>query len=96
MPEDASQKNIGTIFHEGDTGEAALHTRQMPFMSASGYAFPVQAQESWHRAERTSEFDGVRRSIMLTYYVQDTVKTWSLRRLDRLRSFFGMHPNPRI
>jgi hypothetical protein len=96
LPDDDSQMNIGTIFHEGDSGEAALRTRQMPFMPASGYAFPVQAHESWHSAERTSEADGVRRSIMLTYYVQDTAKTWLLRRLDRLRSFFGMHPNPKI
>jgi hypothetical protein len=96
LPEDDSQRNIGTIFHEGQAGEAALRTRQMPFMPASGYAFPVQQHESWHSAERTSEADGVRRSIMLTYYVQDTAKTWLLRRMDRLRSFFGMHPNPKI
>lgn len=92
LPDDESQMNIGTIFHEGDSGEAALRTRQMPFMPASGYAFPVQERESWHSAAKTSESDGVRRSIMLTYFVQDTPKTWLLRRFDRLRSCFGVHP----
>lgn len=96
LPSDASQNGIGTIFHEGKTGEAAQRTIQMPFLPACGYAFPVQAQESWHSAATTTEADGERRSIMLTYYVQDTPVTWISRRFNRLRSFFGMHPNPRI
>lgn len=96
LPDDESQKGIGTIFHEGRDGEAALRTRQMPFMPASGYAFPVQELESWHSAAQTTQADGERLSIMLTYYVQNTPKTWLLRRTDRLRSFFGFHPNPKI
>ena len=35
-------------------------------------------------------------SILLTFIVQDTPKTWLLRRIDRMRSFLGMRPNPRI
>ncbi len=96
LPDDESQKGIGTIFHEGRDGEEALRTRQMEFLPASGYAFPVQELESWHSAAQTTQADGERRSIMLTYYVQNTPKTWLLRRTDRLRSFFGMHPNPKI
>ncbi|MFM9917709.1 MAG: hypothetical protein ACKVOX_18055 [Rhizobacter sp.] len=96
LPEDSSQKHLGTVFHEGSSGEAALRTRKMPFLPACGYAFPVQQLESWHSAETTTEADGERRSIMLTYYVQNTPKTWFMRRLDRLRSFFGVHPNPKI
>jgi len=96
LPCDASQNGIGTLFHEGKTGEAAQRTTQMPFLPACGYAFPVQAQESWHSAATTTEADGERRSIMLTYYVQDTAATWISRRFNRVRSFFGMHPNPRI
>jgi hypothetical protein len=34
-------------------------------------------------------------SIMLTHNVQDTPKTWLLWRIGRMRSFCGMHPNPR-
>ncbi len=96
LPGDDSQNGIGTIFHEGMTGEAATRTKQMPFLPACGYAFPVQAQESWHSAATTTEADGERRSIMLTYYVQDTAATWFMRRFNRLRSFFGWHPNPRV
>ncbi|MDL2337112.1 MAG: hypothetical protein QFE16_04645 [Pseudomonadota bacterium] len=96
LPEDDSQKHLGTVFHDGPSGEAALRTRKMPFLPACGYAFPVQQQESWHSAETTTEADGERRSIMLTYYVQNTPKTWFMRRWDRLRSFFGVHPNPKI
>ena len=96
LPADDSQRHLGTIFHEGETGEAAQRTRQMPFMPASGYAFPVQEEESWHSAKTTTEADGERLSIMLTYYVQNTPSTWFLRRAQRLASFFGLHPNPRI
>jgi len=96
LPRDESQKHIGTIFHDGPSGEAALRTRKMQFLPASGYAFPVQQAESWHSAETATEAEGERQSIMLTYYVQNTLEYWFMRRLERLRSFFGMHPNPKI
>lgn len=96
LPADDSQKHIGTVFHDGPSGEAALRTRKMLFLPASGYAFPVQQQASWHSAEQTVGTDGERLSIMLTYYVQNTPRTWFMRRFDRLRSLFGVHPNPKI
>lgn len=96
MPRDESQKHIGTIFHEGSDGDAALRTRKMQFLPASGYAFPVQQEASWHSAETASEAEGERLSIMLTYYAQDVPRRWFMRRFDRLRSLFGMHPNPKI
>ena len=95
LPKDESQRHLGTVFHEGSGGEAALHTRQMPFMPASGYAFPVQHEESWHSAKTTTEADGERLSIMLTYFVQNTPQTWLMRRIERLGSFFGVYPNQR-
>lgn len=96
LPRDESQKHLGTVFHEGPSGEAALRTRKMQFLPASGYAFPVQKEESWHSAETTTAADGERMSIMLTYYVQNTPSLWFLRRYERLLSFLGMPPNPRI
>ena len=55
LPRDASQRNIGTIFHEGDRGAKAKKTTQMPFMPATGYAFPVSLTKSWHSAAQTTE-----------------------------------------
>ncbi|WP_428309580.1 hypothetical protein [Hydrocarboniphaga sp.] len=91
LPEDDAQQHIGTIFHEGRSGEAAQRTTRMPFLPASGYAFPVQAHASWHSAATVAEADGERRSIMLTYYVQNRPKWWLARRIDRLRSALGFH-----
>jgi hypothetical protein len=71
LPSDESQRHIGTLFHEGETGEAAQRTTQMPFMPRSGYAFPVSLTKSWHSAATSSAKDGERVSMMVTYYVAD-------------------------
>lgn len=72
LPRDASQRHIGTIFHESNSGPGAERTTQMPFMPASGYAFPVSLTTSWHSAAATSAEDGERVSMMVTYYVADS------------------------
>jgi hypothetical protein len=92
LPSDASQRHIGTIFHEGDSGGLADRTTQMPFMPASGYAFPVTEKKSWHSAAQTRESDGERVSMMVTYYVADNPRTWLKYRLRRLLNSFGWHP----
>ena len=93
LPRDASQRGIGTIFHEGQKGEAAERTMQMPFMPASGYAFPVTAKKSWHSAATTTERDGERVSMMVTYYVADNPWTWIKYRLRRAALRIGIHPS---
>ena len=92
LPSDNSQRNIGTIFHEGDRGAKAKKTTRMPFMPASGYAFPVALTKSWHSAATTTKKDGERVSMMVTYYVADDLGSWLKRRLRRFGSFFGLHP----
>ena len=92
LPPDASQKHIGTIFHEGNEGEAAKRTTQMAFMPSSGYAFPVTAAKSWHSAATTSASDGERVSMMVTYYVAEGPWRWIKLRLRRLGLRFGIHP----
>jgi len=72
LPRDDSQRGIGTIFHESDHGEGAKRTTQMPFMPATGYAFPVSLTKSWHSAATSTESDGERVSMMVTYYVADS------------------------
>jgi hypothetical protein len=72
LPNDGSQRHIGTIFHESNSGPGAERTTQMPFMPASGYAFPVSLTKSWHSAATSSAEDGERVSMMVTYYVADS------------------------
>jgi hypothetical protein len=72
LPGDASQRDLGTIYHESNTGDGAKRTTQMPFMPASGYAFPVSLTKSWHSAATASDGDGERVSMMVTYYVADS------------------------
>ena len=92
LPKDDRQRGIGTIFHEGDKGAKARKTTQMPFMPATGYAFPVSLTESWHSAAETTEADGERVTMMVTYYVADNPRTWLKYRFRRALNFFGWHP----
>jgi hypothetical protein len=83
LPSDGSQRGIGTIFHEGDRDAGAKKTTQMPFMPATGYAFPVALTKSWHSAATVAERDGERVSMMVTYYVADHLARrlyWKARR----------------
>ena len=93
LPSDESQRHVGTIFHEGKTGEEAERSTQMPFMPATGYAFPVSSAKSWHSAATVSETDGERVTMMVTYYVADGPFTWLRYRLRRALLSFGIHPS---
>ena len=91
LPPDDRQRDIGTIFHESDTGEGAKRTTQMPFMPASGYAFPVSLTKSWHSAATTSAGDGERVSMMVTYYVADSFARRLYWRARRALLSLGIH-----
>jgi hypothetical protein len=90
MPSDNRQAHLGTIFHTTRAKDGTDAPLAMQFLPATGYAFAVRRKESWHSAPQTTEADGERRSIMLTYYVdkEHAVK----RRLQRLGIFFGKYP----
>jgi hypothetical protein len=92
LPRDGSQRHIGTIFHEGDKGGPAERTTQMPFMPATGYAFPVSLTKSWHSAAVTTASDGERVSMMVTYYVADRLIRKFYWRLRRATLSLGFHP----
>jgi hypothetical protein len=88
LPRDASQSHLGTLLHGGRTGEeAAARVLPLQFLPATGYAFPVIRHESWHSVAATSEADGVRDSLMISYFVQDTPASWLIERLKRLWLF---------
>ena len=83
LPRDMSQRDLGTIFHESNSGPGAEKTTQMPFVPASGYAFPVSLTKSWHSAATASDGDGERVSMMVTFYVADSLARrlyWNARR----------------
>jgi hypothetical protein len=92
LPRDESQRHIGTIFHESNESPGAEKITQMPFLPASGYAFPVSLTKSWHSAAQTTESDGERVTMMVTYYVADSPLTWLKYRLRRGLLSFGWHP----
>lgn len=69
LPRDASQAHLGTVFHTSRRDDGTDQPVAMQFLPASGYAFPVRQKESWHSAPMTTEADGERRSIILTYFV---------------------------
>jgi hypothetical protein len=92
LPRDESQRDLGTIFHESKDGEAADRTTQMPFLPASGYAFPVALTKSWHSAATASDADGERVSMMVTYYVAESPFRRLKLALGRAALRLGIHP----
>jgi hypothetical protein len=89
LPRDGSQAHLGTRFHEGRDGEAARRIKALAFRPATGYAFPVVYHATWHSVAPTSEADGERNSLMLTYYVQNGVVDRLAERAKRLSVFFA-------
>ena len=89
LPRDHSQRHLGTVLHESRDGSAAEKIKRLPFSPASGYALPVLYHESWHSVVRTGPGDGVRNSIMLTYYVQERLLDRVVERLKRCFVFFA-------
>jgi predicted transcriptional regulator len=92
LPRDRSRDHLGTIFHEGESGELAARTTHIPFLPASGYAFPVSLQKSWHSAPTTTDADGERISMMVTFYVADDLKSRLNRLATRAGLLVGNHP----
>ncbi len=91
MPSDGSQRHIGTIFHESNSGPGAERTTQMQFMPSTGYAFPVSLTKSWHSAATTTPDDGERVSMMVTYYVANSFARRLYWRARRTLLSLGIH-----
>ena len=92
LPKDASQVHLGTVFHLNKKRDGTDQPTAMQFLPSSGYAFAVRRKESWHSVPQTTEADGERRSIMLTYYVDEEPRSRRTRRTQRLGIFFGRYP----
>lgn len=86
LPADDTHSGIGTIFH-GVDGEGKLtHDRQMPFTPNSGYAFAV-TDVSWHSANKVAAGVNSRDSILLTYFVDDSLLQRVRNRAKRAGNF---------
>ena len=92
LPSDRSQAHLGTVFHTNRRNDGSDQPVAMQFLPASGYAFAVRKKESWHSVPKTTEADGERRSIMLTYYVDAGLEAKLHRRKQRFGIFFGVNP----
>ena len=92
LPSDETQRGIGTIFHEAQNGPGADRTTQMQFLPSSGYAFPVSLTKSWHSAASTTEADGERVSMMVTYYIADNFAARLYWQARRALLSLGIHP----
>jgi len=92
LPHGARQAHLGTLFHTGKKQDEGDPPIAMPFLPASGYAFVVRRKESWHSAPKTTEADGERRSIILTYYVDQEPRLKFKRRFERAGILFGRYP----
>jgi hypothetical protein len=93
LPRDESQRDLGTIFHESNTGAGAEKTTRMQFLPASGYAFPVSLTKSWHSAATATDGDGERVSMMVTYYVADSFARRLYWKARRALLSLGIHSN---
>ncbi|MBV9347216.1 MAG: hypothetical protein JOZ70_01195 [Pseudolabrys sp.] len=86
LPRDESHTTIGTIFHE-ELPDGSLPKRsQMRFAPNTGYAFAV-GKDTWHSADRVPDTVVTRDSILLTYFVDNTLLTVLRNRGKRLGNF---------
>lgn len=86
LPADEANAGIGTIFHDRDADGKLTSSRQMPFVPNSGYAFAV-TDASWHSADKVGDEVVSRDSILLTYFVDDTLLRRVRNRAKRAGNF---------
>lgn len=86
LPEDASNTDVGTIFHEVLPDGSLKKAAQMRFAPNSGYAFAV-SDDSWHSADKVHDRIRTRDSILLTYFVDRGIVRLLRNRGKRIGNF---------
>ncbi len=86
LPNDDANAGIGTIFHGVEAEGKLTRARTMPFVPNSGYAFAV-TDVSWHSANKVGDEVSSRDSILLTYFVDDTLLRRVRNRAKRAGNF---------
>lgn len=69
LPQDDSQRHLGTSFYRREAGRGFTKVKQMNFLPNTGYAFAV-GDNSWHGVDQVSGADGIRNSLMIIYYLK--------------------------
>ncbi|MBX3512177.1 MAG: hypothetical protein KIT15_03025 [Xanthobacteraceae bacterium] len=86
LPANDAHAGIGTIFHGCEADGKLTNVRRMPFTPNSGYAFAV-TDVSWHSADKVGDEVTSRDSILLTYFVDDTLLRRVRNRAKRAGNF---------
>jgi len=72
LPRDESIVHVGTVFHERKADTGQLVSQKLPFSPNSGYAFAV-GPETYHSVDSVGPEVRTRDSILLNYFVDDTL-----------------------
>ena len=83
LPSDDSIENVGTLFHSGSKALGFQREKQIPFAPNSGYAFAV-GQSTYHSVDPVGDHVVTRDSILLTYFVDQSVLQLMRNRFKRL------------
>lgn len=86
LPRDNNNTDIGTIFHDKLPDGSLPKTAQMSFSPNSGYAFAV-GTDTWHSADPVHNGVKTRDSILLTYFVDDSIGKVAKNRVKRFGNF---------
>ena len=83
LPEDSSIEDVGTLFHSGSKGAGFRREKQIPFAPNSGYAFAV-GEDTFHSVDPVGDHVTTRDSILLTYFVDQSLLQILRNRFKRL------------
>jgi hypothetical protein len=88
LPRDESIRHVGTAFHRhvGPGKKDFVEARRMPFVPNVGYAFAV-GQDTWHSVQTLGPEVVTRDSILLTYFVDQSVSDHLYNRGKRFGNF---------
>jgi hypothetical protein len=83
LPPDDAIENVGTLFHSGSKALGFQREKQIPFVPNSGYAFAV-GEKTYHSVDLVGSHVVTRDSILLTYFVDQSMLQIVRNRLKRL------------
>ena len=72
LPRDRSIEHVGTVFHKRNDDGGYREIARMPFAPNSGYAFAV-GDDTYHSVDPVGDEVRTRDSILLTYFVDETL-----------------------
>ena len=86
LPRDDSIKHVGTVFHSRNPDASYRVALRMPFSPNSGYAFAV-GDDTHHSVDTVGPEVRTRDSILINYFVDETLVQLATNRSKRLGNF---------